>query len=271
LSVIQEIFGRDKAIIAMAHFPPLPGQPRYDASKGVAGLRASLERDLEILLNSGVDGVLFCNEGDRPYSVSAGPETTATMAAVISGLSPGIDIPFGVDILWDPVAAVALGHAVGAKFVREVFTGTYAGDFGLWQPPTAQALRMRHALGADDLRLFFNITAEFATAVAPRPLGLTAKSVLLSSTPDALCVSGPVTGSGVDTGLIKEAKNAVGDSAAVIANTGVRPETVGDLLAVADACIVGTAFKRDGDTWNEVEQKRVDRFFAAVDESGLRA
>ncbi len=269
MTVIQEIFGRDKAIIAMAHFPPLPGQPQYDEVAGVAGLRVSLEHDLEILLRSGVDGILFCNEGDRPYTTTAGPEATATMAAVISGLTAGVDIPFGVDILWDPVAAVALGHAVGARFVREVFTGTYAGDFGLWEPPTAAALRMRRTLGAQDMRLFFNITAEFATAVAPRPIGLTAKSVLLSSTPDALCVSGAVTGSGVDAELLREAKAAVGDAVAVVANTGVRPDTVGALLGIADACIVGTAFKRDGDTWNEVEPERVDRLLTAARDSGL--
>ncbi len=268
MTVIKEIFGTDKAIIAMAHFPPLPGQPQYDAAGGVAALRASLERDLEILVSSGVDGVMFCNEGDRPYTTAAGPEATATMAAVIATLTPGIGIPFGVDILWDPCAAIALGHAVGATFVREVFTGTYAGDFGFWEPETAAALRYRRALGAENLKLFFNITAEFASAVAPRSMGLTARSVLLSSLPDALCVSGVVTGSGVDAEMLQEAKEAVGDAVAVIANTGVRPETVGTLLGIADACIVGTAFKRDGDTWNPVESDRVDRLLKAARESG---
>ncbi len=268
MTVIKEIFGTDKAIIAMAHFPPLPGQPQYDSAGGIAALRGSLERDLEILVPSGVDAVMFCNEGDRPYTTSAGPEATATMAAVISSLTPGLGIPFGVDILWDPSAAIALGHAVGASFVREVFTGTYAGDFGLWEPQTAAALRYRRALGADDLKLFFNITAEFATAVGPRPIGLTARSVLLSSLPDALCVSGAVTGTGVDAEFLRDAKEAVGDAVAVIANTGVRPDTVGTLLGIADACIVGTAFKRDGDTWNEVERDRVERLLDAAAESG---
>jgi hypothetical protein len=78
-----------------------------------------------------------------------------------------------------------------------------------------------------------------------------------------------VTGGGVDAALLREAKEAVGDSVAVIANTGVRPETVGTLLGIADACIVGTAFKRDGDTWNEVEKSRVDRLLTAARESGL--
>ncbi len=51
-------------------------------------------------------------------------------------------------------------------------------------------------------------------------------------------------------------------------STGVRPETVGTLLGIADACIVGTAFKRDGDTWNPVEADRVDRLLKAARESG---
>lgn len=268
MTVIKDIFGTNKALVAMAHFPPLPGQPQYDAAGGIGAIRSAVERDLEILATSGFDGILFCNEGDRPYTTLAGPEATATMAAVISTLTPGLDLPFGVDILWDPKAAIALGHAVGASFAREVFTGTYAGDFGLWEPATAEALRYRRALGAEDLKLFFNITAEFATAVGPRPIGLTAKSVLLSSLPDALCVSGAVTGSAVDAQMLREAKEAVGDAVAVVANTGVRPETVGTLLGIADACIVGTALKRDGDTWKEVERQRVDRLLEAARHSG---
>ena len=268
MTAIDDLFGKSKAIIAMAHFPPMPGQPLHDATKGVRGLRDAVARDVEILAGSGVDAVMFCNEGDRPYRTKAGPEVPAVMASVIAELKADLPVPFGVDILWDPVSAIGLARAVGASFVREVFSGAYAGDFGVWDTDPAGALAYRRQIGADDVKLFFNVTAEFAAPIAPRDIGLTARSAVFSSLADAVCVSGVVTGSGVDVEQLRAAKHAVGDQAAVIANTGVRPETVAQMLGVADACIVGTSLKREGSTWNEVEAERVERLVTAAAESG---
>ncbi|WP_028924635.1 BtpA/SgcQ family protein [Pseudonocardia acaciae] len=267
MTAIKELFGKDKAIIAMAHFPPLPGQPLHDATAGVAGCIDAVRRDLEHLVPSGVDAVMFCNEGDRPYRTTVGPETTAFMGAAVAELSRDLPIPFGVDVLWDPIAALAVANATGAKFVREVFTGTYAGDFGLWNTDPAATLSFRRQIGAENVKMFYNITAEFAAPLAPREIGLTARSVVFSSLADAVCVSGVTTGTGVDLGQLRDAKDAVGE-VPVIANTGVRPETVEQMLSVADGCIVGTAFKRDGVTWNEVDPVRVRRLVEAAAENG---
>jgi hypothetical protein len=48
-----------KPLVAMAHVPPLPGTPLYDASAGVQGLIDHVKRDTEILLEGGFDAVLF--------------------------------------------------------------------------------------------------------------------------------------------------------------------------------------------------------------------
>jgi membrane complex biogenesis BtpA family protein len=262
------MFGKPKAIIAMAHFPPMPGQPLHDDRGGVAALVDAVRHDVEILAESGVDAVMFCNEGDRPYRTEVGPEVPAVMAAAITEIKRDLELPFGVDILWDPVAALGLARAVGAAFVREVFSGAYAGDFGIWNTDPARALEYRRRIGAEDVKLFFNVTAEFAAPVAPRDIGLTARSAVFSSLADAVCVSGVVTGEGVDLADLTAAKEAVGGAVPIIANTGVAPATVAEILSVADGCIVGTALKRGGNTWNEVDADRVARFVAAAAESG---
>ena len=46
-------------------------------------------------------------------------------------------------------------------------------------------------------------------------------------------------------------------ASSTLANTGVKHETVADILAVADGAIVGTSLKVDGDTWNPVDPERV--------------
>lgn len=269
MTVCDELFGKPKAIVAMAHFPPMPGQPLHNARGGVQALLDAVGHDVEILARSGIDAVLFCNEGDRPYRTRVGPEVPAVMAAVITEVKRELSVPFGVDILWDPKSAVALAHAVGAGFVREVFTGAYAGDFGLWNTDPAESMSYRRQIGADEVKLFFNVTAEFAAPIAPRSIGITVQSAVFSSLADAVCISGSITGSGVDVDQLRQAKEAARGNAAVISNTGVRPETVAEMLRVADGCIVGTSLKRDGDTWNEVEEARVERLLDAAVESGL--
>ncbi len=48
----------------------------------------------------------------------------------------------------------------------------------------------------------------------------------------------------------------------VLANTGVKHATIADVLRVADGCIVGSALKIDGHTWNAVDPARAAEFMA---------
>ena len=104
-------FGTPKPVIAMLHFPALPGRPQHDRARGRAHLLEVVGRDLEVLQTAGVDGVLFCNEADIPYQLAVGVEIPAAMAAIIGELRSTIRIPFGVNILWDAKASLALARA----------------------------------------------------------------------------------------------------------------------------------------------------------------
>jgi len=260
---VKEVLGTDKPVIAMAHLPPLPGTPLYDAKGGMGAIVDYVRRDLAALQAGGVDCVMFGNEGDRPYVLNATPETLAAMAAAIATLKGEITVPFGVNYLWDPVATVALAVATDAVFAREIFTGVYDSDMGLWQPDAAKALRLRHDLGRDDLKLMFNINAEFAAPIGDRPIEARAKSAVFSSLADVILVSGPMTGQAVDHSDLRRVKDAVG-STPVLANTGCTIDNIADILAVADGCVIGTHFKVGGDTWNPVDRDRVARFMEVV-------
>ncbi|HLI05668.1 MAG TPA: BtpA/SgcQ family protein [Ktedonobacteraceae bacterium] len=262
-TVLEELFGRRKPVIAMMHLLPLPGRPLYDSKGGMGAIVDALRRDLDILQEGGVDGLLFCNEGDRPYPLHTDRAPIAAMAAVIGELRQHIWLPYGVDLLWDPMAALAVAQAVRASFVREVFTGVYDSDMGLWHPDAAAALDYRRQIGADHVRLFFNIEPEFARPLALRPVGALARSVVVSSLADAILISGAMAGAEVDLSHIREAREAV-PATPVLANTGVKIETVRATLAVADGVIVGTGLKSDGYTWNPVDPERVQRFMEEV-------
>ena len=50
----------------------------------------------------------------------------------------------------------------------------------------------------------------------------------------------------------------------VLANTGVKHETVEEIFKIADGCIVGSALKHSGDTWQSVDPDRAKDFINRV-------
>ena len=117
---------KKKAVIAMAHIGAMPGSPLYDADGGMEKLVADVLSDIEKLQDGGVDAIMFGNENDRPYLLKATTESVAAMASIVAAVKPVLKVPFGINYLWDPTASVGIAAAVGASFVREIFTGVFA-------------------------------------------------------------------------------------------------------------------------------------------------
>lgn len=254
----KRVFGQSKPVIGMVHIGALPGSPLFDPE---LDLVAAARADLKALQDAGFDAVMFGNENDRPYEFSVDTASTATMAAIIGQLKGEITVPFGVNVLWDPMSSIALGAATGAGFVREIFTGTYASDMGPWTPDAGKAMRYRDRLGRSDMAMLYNICAEFAHSLDQRALPDRARSAVFSSVPDAVLVSGQITGEAAALSDL-EAVKAVLPDIAVMANTGVKHDTVADVLAIADGCIVGSSLKIDGDTWKAIDPERAKDFMA---------
>ncbi len=263
MSGFTRTFGTTRPAIAMVHLGALPGTPLYDATAGIAGLIAAARADLKALQDAGFDAVMFGNENDRPYEFDVDTASTATMAYVIGCLRSEITVPFGVNVLWDPKSSIALAAATGAAFVREIFTGTYASDMGPWTPDAGAALRYRKRLDRSDLLTLYNVSAEFADSLDRRPLADRARSAVFSSIPDAVLVSGAITGEAARLEDLEAVKAAL-PTTPVLANTGVRHETVAQVFGVADGCIVGSALKVDGLTWNAVDPDRAADFMSRV-------
>jgi membrane complex biogenesis BtpA family protein len=261
--MLKDTFGADKPIIGMIHLGALPGSPLHDAAGGMAKVIDDAADDIEALQDGGVDAVMFGNENDRPYLLKASPVSLAAFAFAVGQLKPMIRLPFGVNYLWDPVATVSLAISSGAGFAREIFTGVHESDMGLWVPDAATALRLRSECGRPDLKLLFNINAEFASPLGSRDIAQRARNAVFSSLADIVLVSGPMTGEAVELGRLKEAKAAV-PGTPVFANTGVTVDSVADILAVGDGAVVGTHFKVEGKTFNRVDRERVARFMDKV-------
>ncbi|OAT17387.1 putative nucleoside triphosphatase [Buttiauxella noackiae ATCC 51607] len=263
MSWLKTVIGTEKAVIAMCHLRALPGDPGYDSKKGMNWVIDKARDDLMALQNGGVDAVMFSNEFSLPYLTRVKTETTAAMARVIGQLMGEIRVPYGVNVLWDPVASFDLAMAVDAKFIREIFTGAYASDFGVWDTNVGETIRHQHRIGASHVKTLFNIVPEAAVYLGNRDIRAIAKSTVFNNHPDALCVSGLTAGSKTDSALLKVVKETVPDTV-VLANTGVCLENVEEQLAIADGCVTATHFKKDGIFDNFVDESRVARFMEKV-------
>ena len=256
--------GKPKTIVGMVHFPALPGFTLYDNRRGIQWITERVRQDLHALQDGGIDAVMFCNENDRPYMLQADFATVAVMSRIIGELMNEIRVPFGVDVLWDPKAAIAIAKATGAGFIREILAGTFVSDMGLWNTSVGKVYRYRKLLDATDVEIFFNICAEFASSLDRRSVQEVAKSVVFSSLADAILISGPMTGVAPSREILQQVKEKV-DNVPVLVNTGVNESNVVELLEVADGVIIGTSLKKDGITWNPVDLERVKRFMKRVE------
>jgi hypothetical protein len=159
-----------------------------------------------------------------------------------------------------------MAAATGASFIREVLTGTYESDMGLWSADSAaQVLRLRRNIGAEHVRVFFNVAPEFCSPLGTRTVAQRAKSAVVSALADVVLVSGPMAGVEPDYSSVEQAKMAVGDSVPVFLNTGAKASNIARYLQVADGVIVGSDLKVDGYTWNPVDPDRVRAFMGQAD------
>jgi len=260
---MNELFGAQKPIIAMCHLQPLPGDPNYDSVGGMKKVIELARCDLHALQDGGVDGIMFSNEFSLPYLTAIEPVTVGAMARIIGELKSEIKVPYGVNCLWDPIASLDLAVAVDGQFIREIISGVYASDFGLWNTSAGKTARHRARLSAGHIKMLYNIVPEAAKYLSARDIGSIAKTTEFNCMPDAMCVSGLTAGEETDTQVLKIVKDSV-KTTPILCNTGCNIGNIERQLSVADGAVCATTFKVDGIFENPVDSARVKAFMDKV-------
>jgi membrane complex biogenesis BtpA family protein len=253
-----------RTLIGMVHLPALPGSPRWEGSMARAIARALA--DARALVDEGVPALLVENHGDVPFTPGrVEPATIAAMSVIVAALRDALPaVLLGVNVLKnDARAALAVACATGARFIRvNVHAGAVVADQGIVQSEAYQTLRDRRLLGAD-VALFADVQGKHSAPLAAVELEQEARDLVHRGLADGLVVSGKATGDATALGDVKRVRGAV-PAVPVLVGSGVTPDNVAELLAVADAAIVGTFVKRDGDVRNPVDPARVRRLVAAA-------
>lgn len=265
LDSLADLFDVDKPIIGMVHLWPLPGAPGYEGY-GMDTILDHAQRDAEMLLEGGVDGLIVENMWDLPYYVGTDVqlESITSQAVVARKIVEMVDVPVGVNVIhngWQAELAIAV--AAGLDFIRVcILTGARLWDTGdLDQGAAANLLRRRKELGMEGVKLFADVDKKHSV---PFP-GLDLETHIEWTEfyrADALIVSGRMTGDAPSLDKVRRAKELA--TRPILMGSGTRTENITDFLQYADGAIVGSSLKVDGVAENPVDVERVRRYMAKV-------
>jgi membrane complex biogenesis BtpA family protein len=242
----SDLFSSPKPVIGMIHLPALPGT--------AAGKEACFKdlseyalRELEVLQQGGVDGVIVENFWDLPYFPGKVPPITIASVAALAGLVINkASIPVGVNVLYnDFEAEIAIARSINAAFIRaEVFVDPAISETGIIPASAPDLIRLRAALNAEDVAILADVHGKNTNVLWSRSINESAIDAEKRGLADAIVVTGAGTGKSASIDDLRQTKEVI--SLPLLAGSGVKPESLSDILSVCDGAIVGSFFKQNG-------------------------
>jgi membrane complex biogenesis BtpA family protein len=249
-------------LVGVLHLPPLPGAVNY-AGVPVAAIAERAAEDAAALVAAGFTHVMVQDASDMPQA-----PTVAALAVVGAAVTRAVDVPVGVVVGHnDGPSAVAIAHAIGARFVRvKVLTGVSVGPTGWIEGCAHDVATMRRRLGAD-VEVWADVHEATSLALAGSP-AWAAKEAHDFGLADVLVVT---RDSGVADALADiERLRAVADVPFVVGGR-VTLDTIDDAVHRSDGVVLGSAIKRSSAPDARIDPETAARFGRALDTTGHRA
>ncbi len=248
----------------MVHVGALPGTPKNCLT--IPEIIKAAISDAQKLEQGGVDAIMIENMHDRPYlNRKVGPEVVAAMTAIATKLRQVVSLPLGIQILAGAnKQALAVAHTAGFDFIRaEGFVFGHLADEGMMNSDAAELLRYRKLIGADNVKIWTDIKKKHSSHAISADVSISdmakAAGFFLA---DGVIVTGNATGEEASVKDVQAVVEAV--RLPVLIGSGITERNIADYWSYADAFIVGSYFKSDGDWQNEVELERVRSFMSRV-------
>ena len=259
----SNLFPEKKSLIGMIHVQALPGTPQNHLS--VSEIAAQAVKEAKVLAASGMQAIMLENMHDVPYlNRVVGPEIISALTRICSEVRAVSELPMGLQILAGAnQAALSVAQAAELQFIRaEGFVFGHMADEGLLQSDAGELLRFRKHIGADQIHIFTDIKKKHSSHAMTSDVSLEdtveAAEFFLS---DGVIITGTHTGKPVN----QEALRGVFASAhlPVLVGSGVTPIGLLQIIDKADAFIVGSYFKKDGNWKNEPDPQRIEALVQA--------
>ena len=174
------------------------------------------------------------------------------------------DLPLGLQILAGAnQAALSVAQSAELQFIRaEGFVFGHMADEGFLQSDAGELLRFRKQIGAEQILIFTDIKKKHSSHSMTADVSLEdtveAAEFFLS---DGVIITGTHTGKPVN----QEELGRVYASAQlpVLVGSGVTPKGLPEIFDTADAFIVGSYFKQDGNWKNNPDPQRIEALVKA--------
>jgi len=247
----------DKTIIGMVHVQALPGTPQNYLKMNEIVERAIL--DAQIMEQGGINAIMIENMHDRPYlNRKVGPEVVAAMTSVAVALRKAIQLPLGIQILAGANReALSVALAAGFEFIRaEGFVFGHLADEGMMNSDAAELQRFRKQMGAEHIQIFTDIKKKHSSHSISGDVSIaeTAKAAEFFLS-DGVIVTGTSTGEKAAIDDLQSVNKAV--NIPVLIGSGIDAKNIFEYWKLADAFIVGSSLKFDGNWENDVNPQKV--------------
>lgn len=252
-------------IVGVIHLPSLPGTPRGGKAGDFARVLDRARRDAAAWAAGGADALMVENFHDVPFHKGpVGPETVSAMTLAVAAVMEESSLPTGVNVLRNDVeAAAAIAAMTGASFIRaNVYVGAAVTDQGLIEGRADMVQALITRLGAP-VEVWADVDVKHAAQLAPRSLGELAEDAVKRGLASALIVTGAGTGHPTSLDDVRAVRAAM-PAVPLYVGSGATPQTIRELLIVADGAIVGSAAKNNADPANPVEKKLVAALVSAA-------
>ncbi len=261
MNKLNEILGTAKPLLGMIHFPPLIGHKDFPGFDYIATKMLS---EAKILEDSGYDAIIIENNYDTPHTEKITPMSAAMFGALAKILENKINIPFGVDILWnDFETSLSVCASSKAKFFRvPAFVDSVKTDYGVMEARADAISELRKRLNLENIGLFADIQVKHSEMLDKNKSLSTSVKEAKEKSADAVIVTGKWTGDAPKIEDLKEVKTAVGDFPILI-GSGSTIENLKLLSMYADGVIVGT-FIKDGENQDKEKEINLKPFEATI-------
>lgn len=253
-----------KAVVAMIALRALPRSPLYDGDD--QRIIDQALSDLEHYKSAAVDAVLLENDHDLPYAKGPfHPDALELVAKVCRAVREEWTGPVGLQLLEAANEdALDVAHATGLDFLRvEGFVYAHVGGAGIIEACAGPLMRKRAELGCTGIAIFADISKKHCAHAlrADLDIELEARQAELFLA-DGLVVTGRFTGEAADAEDLQKVREAC--DLPVLIGSGMTPDNVDQLVPLADAFIVGSTFRVDGQYLERLDPERLERFMEAI-------
>jgi len=253
-----------KTIIGVVHLPPTPGSYGWTLHQGVSidNVIRRAVRDAKALEEGGVDAIIIENYGDKPYRIRVSALTVAVITRVTLEVIRETSVDVGISLLRNSAPeAASIALSAGASFIRSnQWCWTSDAPEGLLTPVAVETLSVMKEFGKK-INVIADARVKHARPISDRALCDEVRDLGGRCNADVIAISGSSTGRPPAPRDVEEAKRCT-DKPIYVAS-GITPENV-HKFKEADGFIVGTYFKRNGVTEEEVDIEKVRKLVSLV-------